>query len=392
MTVYQVNNPDNNRHESAWLQRLPQSLGRIILLTSMLAIAGCGLPRSGPSKNEIMAGSVAKGGDTHIVHVTNQIARASNFQPRWGFTQSFLNAGSIGADQIRPGDVLGLMIWENVDSGLMAQMGQSATDLQQVQVDGDGFIFVPYAGRIRAAGNTPDALRRIITEQLADQTPDPQVMVSRVAGDGATVSVMGTVGGQGVYPIERPTRTLSSMLARAGGVAVDPEVAVITVKRGSETGKVWLRDLYANSRNDIALRPGDVILVEEDTRSFTALGAVGGQTLVPLGSEMVNAIEAIALVGGLSTSTADPTGVFVIRDENESVARRFLGSNIHGSQRIAYVLDLTKPSGLFIARDFMIRDGDTVYVTEAPYVRWQKILGAITGSAANAAQLERLAN
>lgn len=56
------------------------------------------------------------------------------------------------------------------------------------------------------------------------------------------------------------------------------------------------------------------------------------------------------------------------------------------------MLDLTKPSGLFIARDFMIRDGDTVYVTEAPYVRWQKILGAITGSAANAAQLERLAN
>ena len=30
----------------------------------------------------------------------------------------------------------------------------------------------------------------------------------------------------------------------------------------------------------------------------------------------------------------------------------------------------------------LIRDGDTVYVTEAPFVQWNKTLGAITGSAA----------
>lgn len=367
-------------------------LGRLAILAAVLALAACGLPRSGPSKSEIMAGSVENGGDTHIVAVTTAIARAASYQPSWGFSQSFLNAGSIGADVIRPGDVLGLSIWENVDSGLLARGPVGATQLTQVQVDGDGFIFVPYAGRVRAAGNSPDALRRIITEKLADQTPDPQVMVTRLAGDGATVSIMGKVGGQGVYPIERPTRTLSAMLAKAGGVAVDADVAVITVKRGGQSGKIWLRDLYRNSRNDIALRPGDVILVEEDTRNFTALGALGGQTLVPLGSETINAIEAIALVGGLSTNTADPTGVFVLRDEPESVASKVLGRQVYGSQRIAYVLDLTQPSGLFIAREFLIRDGDSVYVTEAPFVRWQKTLSAITGTAGSAAQIERLAN
>ncbi len=366
-------------------------LGRLAILASVLVLAACGLPRSGPSKSEIMAGAVEKGGDTHIVTVTTAVARAASYQPSWGFSQSFLSAGSIGADTIRPGDVLGLSIWENVDSGLMTR-DQAATQLTQVQVDGDGFIFVPYAGRVRAAGNSPDALRRIITERLADQTPDPQVMVTRLAGDGATVSLMGKVGGQGVYPIERPTRTLSAMLAKAGGVVVDADVAVVTVKRGGQSGKIWLRDLYSNSRNDIALRPGDVILVEEDTRNFTALGALGGQTLVPLGSESVNAIEAIALVGGLSTNTADPTGVFVLRDEPENVASRVLGRQVYGSQRIAYVLDLTQPSGLFIAREFLIRDGDSVYVTEAPFVRWQKTLGAITGTASSAAQIDRLAN
>lgn len=367
-------------------------LGRLAILASVLVLAACGLPRSGPSKSEIMAGAVEKGGDSHVISVTTAVARAASFQPSWGFSQSFLTAGSIGADEIRPGDVLGLSIWENVDSGLLARSPVGATRLDQVQVDGEGFIFVPYAGRVRAAGNTPDGLRRIITQKLADQTPDPQVMVTRLAGDGATVSIMGKVSGQGVYPIERPTRTLSAMLAKAGGVAVDPEVAVVTVKRGGQSGKIWLRDLYSNSRNDIALRPGDVILVEEDTRNFTALGALGGQTLVPLGSETINAIEAIALVGGLSTNTADPTGVFILRDEPENVASRVLGRQVYGSQRMAYVLDLTQPSGLFTAREFLIRDGDTVYVTEAPFVQWQKTLGAITGSAASAAQVERLAN
>ena len=49
------------------------------------------------------------------------------------------------------------------------------------------------------------------------------------------------------------------------------------------------------------------------------------------------------------------------------------------------MLDLTEPNGMFQARDFAIRDGDTVYVTEAPFVQWQKTLSALTGSVGAAA-------
>ena len=364
----------------------------IAALIAVTALGACGLPRSGPSKKEILSGAVENGGDSHVIFVNNHVNRTANFTPAYGFSSEFLNAGAVGADEIRPGDTLGLMIWENVDDGLLVGLGQSSTQLQQLQVDSQGYIFVPYAGRVRAAGNSPDQLREAITQRLSSQTPDPQVSVTRVAGDGATVSVMGKVFGQGVYPIERPTRTLSAMLAKSGGVNVEPEVAVITVKRGRETGKVWLSDLYLNPAYDIALRPGDVILVEEDQRSFTALGALGGQTKVPLGNEQINAIEAIAMVGGLSTVTADPTGVFVLRDEPAQVASAVLGQPVSGTQRMVYVLDLTRPNGLFLARDFLIRDSDTVYVTEAPYVQWQKLLGAITGGANSIRTLENIGN
>ena len=361
----------------------------VALLGAALLVSACGLPRSGPTKGEILSGSVQKGGSSHVVDVDDRVNRAANYSPAYGFGSDFRNAGQVGADVVRPGDVLGLSIWENVDDGLLASLGQSSTQLTELQVDSQGYIFVPYAGRIMAAGNTPDALRRIITEKLETQTPDPQVMVTRVAGDGATVSVMGKVNAQGVYPIERPTRTLSAMLSKSGGVTIEPEVAVVTVKRGGSSGKVWLRDLYSNNRNDIALRPGDVILVEEDQRSFTALGALGGQTKVPLGNEQINAIEAVAMVGGLSTLLADPKGVFIMRSEPQAVARAVLGRNdIYGDQRIVYVLNLTKPDGMFIARDFVIRDGDTVYVTEAPFVQWQKIMNSILGTATDVGSAE----
>ncbi len=353
---------------------------RLTMMAAMTLLAACALPRSGPSKSEIYAGAVERGGNANIIYVNDHVNRATNFAPTYGFSAAFRNAGQVGADEIRPGDVLGLSVWENVDDGLLTSLGASSTSLQEIQVDSGGYIFVPYAGRIRAAGNSPEQLRQIITDRLSAQTPDPQVTVTRVAGNGATVSVMGKVMAQGVYPIERPTRTLSAMLAGAGGVSIEPEVAVVTVKRGNTQGKVWLTDLYSSRSNDIALRPGDIILVEEDQRSFTALGALGGQTRVPLGNELISAVEALAMVGGLNTTLADPTGVFILRDEPESVASKVLGKPVYGTQRMAYVLDLTRPNGLFLARDFLIRDGDMIYVTEAPFVQWNKRLQAITGS------------
>ncbi|MBN9889458.1 polysaccharide biosynthesis/export family protein [Salipiger abyssi] len=353
----------------------------VALLAAVSILASCGLPRSGPNKREIFAGSVMREGDAFVISVNDRVTRATAVVPALGFSESFRNASVLGSDTIRPGDTLGLTVWENVDDGLLVAETANATVLEEVQVDGSGYIFVPYAGRIRAAGNSPEAVRRIITDRLSEQTPDPQVEVRRLAGDGSTVSLVGAVGGQGVYAIERPTRTLSSMLARAGGISISPEIAQISVIRGQQTEKIWFQDLYDNPSFDIALRGGDKILVEEDTRSFTSLGATGAQARVPFESQTLSAVEAIAQVGGLLPTAADPTGVFVFRNEPAEIANQVLGrSDLVGAQRLVYVLDLTQPNGMFMARDFVIRDQDTLYVTEAPYAQWSKTISSLTGS------------
>lgn len=365
----------------------------IAAVAALAVLSSCGLPHVGPNKRQIFKGSVQQEGDAFVVSVNDRVTRATAVVPALGFSDSFKNAAQVGSDTIQPGDVLGITVYENVDDPLLGVEGAPATALEEVQVDGSGFIFIPYAGRIKAAGNSPDAIRRIITNKLGEQTPDPQVEVRRAAGDGSTVSLVGSVGSPGIFPIERPTRTLATMLANAGGVSIEPEIAQVTIIRGDKRGKIWFKDLYDNPQLDIALRAGDKVLVEEDSRSFTALGATGGQAQVPFESQTLSALEGIAQVGGLNAATADPTGVFIFRNEPAEIAGQVLGRNdLDGVQRMIYVLDLTKPNGMFMARDFVIRDRDTLYVTEAPFTQWNRVISAITGTAGSASSLTSLAS
>ena len=372
---------------------LKQRSARLAGFAAAFAVlSACALPRSGPTKDEILSGSVQREGDAYVVVVNDRVARETSAIPVFGFDREFLSAGVVGSDTIRPGDTLGLTVYENVQDGLIAPAGTGSATLDQVQVDGEGFIFVPYAGRIRATGNTPDQIRALITERLEVQTPDPQVLVRRVAGDGSTVSLIGGVSAQGVYPIERPTRRLSAMLAQAGGVSIPPEIAEITVTRGGRSGRVWLQDLYSNPELDIALRGGDRVLVEQDQRAFTALGATGAQSRVQFETQTITAIEAIAQVGGLNANLADPTGVFIFRDERPEIANAVLGrSDFTTPQRMIYVLNLTDPNGLFVARDFAIKDDDTVFVTEAPFAQFTKVLTSVASPITTAGSISQLA-
>ena len=71
----------------------------------------------------------------------------------------------------------------------------------------------------------------------------------------------------------------------------------------------------------------------------------------------------------------------MFRNEAAKTANHVLvRSDLTGEVKIVYILDLTKPTGIFIARDFTISDQDTVYVTEAAFTQWNKPIAAVTGS------------
>ncbi len=358
----------------------PHALRLVILPVACLFLMSCGLPSSGPSVKDIQDSSVENGGDLHIVDVTAKVMRASARQQSSGFNRAFRSAGTVSVDRIHPGDTLTITIWENVENGLFATLGSKVTTLPAMQVDQLGNIFIPYAGTVKASGRTPDDLRLKVTDLLDGQTPDPQVEVRREAGNGATVSILGGVGGQGVYPIDASSRRLTGMLASAGGITLDPSVVKITVRRGANVGDIWFQDLLDNPANDIPLRAGDKIILEKDERYFISMGTTG-QRRISFETHNPTVLEALAAVGGLRATSSNAKGIFVFRDEPASIANRVLGrTDLVGPQQFAYLVDLTSQSSLLVSGKFPIRDEDTVYVTEAPYVKWRTLLFTVIGA------------
>lgn len=349
----------------------------ILLCLVLTAVSACGVPRSGPDYREVTAPAPVDM-PYDVVRVTAAVAAATRLDERSVFPASFTSAAPENTGTLAAGDVVTVTVWENIEQGLLNPQGIGATALPPSRVDAGGSIFVPYVGAVRAAGRSPAQLRETIRARLAEQTLNPQVDVFPAEARGRVVSVQGQVRAPGLYAIEPPTRRLLPMLARAGGVAEDPEVVRLRLRRSGTSADIWVQDLYDDPRNDVALRAGDALIAERDRRIFTALGAVGRQATVPFPSREVSAARAMGTVGGLLDASADPTGVFVFRQELPEIATRVVpGASGAGTGRIIYLIDLTRPGGMFLAREFLMRDGDTLYVTSAPFTAWMKVLQSL---------------
>ena len=77
------------------------------LLAAVATVSACGLPRSGPNKQEIFSGSVLREGDAFVLAVDDRVNRIAGVTPALGFSPEFLNSSVMGSDTIRAGDVLG---------------------------------------------------------------------------------------------------------------------------------------------------------------------------------------------------------------------------------------------------------------------------------------------
>lgn len=367
-------------NEGTGTMQISTARGRFFsCLAMLLLLAGCTLPRSGPYYSELVGEEPPPGYDFEVMNVTPEVTRITRLDDGKGFDVSYLRAGPVATQTLAPGDVLAVTVWENIDQGLLSPAGIGTTPLPQTKVDSNGKVFVPYVGVIPAAGRTIGQLRQVIRDSLSDKTLNPQVDVFPVETASRRVAIQGAVNAPGIYPIEKRTRHLLPMLAKAGGTSLDPAVVRVKVRRGGVQGVISLEELYDNPGTNIALRPGDNVILERDRRIFTALGAVSAPATVQFPTHDVSLARALGIVGGLSDQTADPTGVFIFRMEPVEIARRlFPEKQVTEPQRVAYIVDLTKPEGIFLARDFKLRDDDTIYVTVAPYVRWLKIMRGIS--------------
>ena len=339
------------------------------------ALVGCALSQAGPTGaavNQFLSNSHS---GALYVPITEQVAESVSAE-RGSDIPPWVHAGrAVTQDLILPGDRLTVTIYENVEDGLLSNNGQPAT-VSELQVESSGMVTLPYAGRIRAAGNTTEAVRNIIFRTLSEQTPNPEVLIRRELGAAASVSILGS-GGGGTFPFDSSTSTLMRALSVAGALVENAATTSIILIRGERRAAIPMARLLEGTIDDVNLRPRDVVLLEESHPQFVALGYLGSQALVDIPSHDFSLIEAIAQIGGLDTTTSNPSGVFVFRREDREAVQRLGQEASEPEVSIAYGLDMRDPESLLAASIFLIENDDVIYVTQAPFARLTTILNSI---------------
>lgn len=360
---------------------MSQIFKSLLCLTLSLGMAACAnLPRGAALQSEVLKASDAETADFAVYPVTKTFLSTIADWPTTGERNFGWIGKSNGAKTqiIQPGDTLDVLIWDSGENSLLTSPEQRVANLNGMRVSEGGSIFVPYVGKVKVSGQSPDGARQIVQRQLEAIVPSAQVQLRMIEGRTNSVDVVGGVGRPG--PVQMPDQnfTVLSAISAAGGVAGNMENPHVKLVRGSKIYATSVSRLFENPSLDTRLHGGDKLIVEKDRRYFLSLGAAGSEAQHVFNRDKVSALDALSIIGGVQDTRANPKGILVLREYPASAIKPDLRGP--GKTRVVYTLDLTTSDGLFSAKNFYINSGDLVYATESPVNNTRTILGLV-GSA-----------
>jgi polysaccharide export outer membrane protein len=339
-----------------------------------LSLAGCSLPRNAPQRREVLAVPDGQVPDFALREVRRDTLAEVKSWPavgRGGPLGWPSPSGGNRAPVLAPGDRIDLRIWDAEETSLITSPGQQVRDMPGLVVSPGGTIFLPYVDQVRVAGLTTEGARRKVQESLTTIIPSAQVQLTHVSGRRNSMDMVSGVSKPGAYPIDETAISVLAMISLAGGVSgglKNPQVRLI---RGSRVYRASLAWISEDPRRDIVLQGNDRIIVEEDSRSFIALGATGKQEVIGFGVDHLSALRAMSMMGGVNDARADLKGILVLRQYPKG---RYGGPKQPPNERVVFAFDLTSADGLFSANEFQIMPGDVVLATQSPVTSVERVL------------------
>jgi polysaccharide export outer membrane protein len=365
-------------------------LASCAVLLTLAVLVGCAqFPTSGPSTVAIQQAAAAPGtAVVQIVELDDRIARELREQRRPKLFSDTLGETRPQATTIGRGDALEVSIWEAppatlfgggpVDPRLPSSV--RATVMPEQVVGDDGFISVPFAGRIVARGQTLQALEAEIVRRLRGKANQPEVVVRLLRNVSSTVTVVGEVTNSLRMPLTPGGERLLDALAAAGGVRQPVNKTTVQVTRDKDFHAMPLDMVIRDPRQNVPLQPGDVVTAMFQPLSFTALGATGRNEEINFETQGITLAQALARVGGLIDTRSSPQGVFVFRFEPQQALawpQQPVATTADGLVPVVYRIDLRNPNSFFVMQSFPISNKDVLYVSNAPAAELQKFLNVI---------------
>lgn len=373
----------------------PLRLG-LLVSTIVLPLTGCGggvfFGADGPSTGQITRAGREHGYGALLLDVTNETASRSSDALRPASFADSLGEGQPFGTLIGAGDTLEITIYEAPPAvlfgataldanSLSAGSPQRASTLPPLQVANGGTIDIPFAGNIRAAGRTPQQLARDIAARLIGKAHSPQVLVNIGENATSTVTVVGEVNKSTRMPLTPKGERLLDALAASGGTREAVDKVSVQISRGSSVIGMPLEAVIRDPRQNIYLRPGDIITAYYQSQSFTVLGAAGKNEEIKFEAQGITLAQALGRIGGIRDDRANPHGVFIFRLENPAAVDPAAAQSIQhapdGKIPVIYRIDLRDPVTFFAAQHFAMRDHDVVFVTSAPAADLQKFVNII---------------
>lgn len=342
---------------------------------AMAMLSACTTPRGAALQSEILHEANSDQPTFAVEEVTRANVATFAKWPATGWHGHFhwLKAAR-GPDTstIQAGDRVNLTIWDNQANSLLTPAGQKNIQMLSMRVSATGSIFVPYVEEVTVRGLSEDQARAHIQRELEPIAPSAQVQLELVPGQGNSVDLVSGVAQPGTYPLPSKNYSILSLLAQGGGISDEMRNPIVRLIRGSKTYETPAAELFSKASRNVRLRGGDKVLVSEDERYFTALGATGTEQIVYFDKESISALEALSMLGGLADNRANPQGVLILREYTpEHYGKPGPGPS---HSQVIFTLDLTSADGLFAARNFMVHPQDTVLATESPLRTAQTIL------------------
>lgn len=354
-----------------------------IYLALLAGLAGCAtLPSSGPTGGQIRKSAAApKDGSAPIELV--QIRDAADLPPPVASaTPATLLPVSAPSptDMVGPGDILDINIYEAgvtlfasgaaaSAAGQLAPPGVQVQKLPPTRVDDLGDISIPYAGTLHVAGLTTGEVEATIRNSLRRLSQNPQVIVTMSQAITNSIIVGGEVARPGRLVLQTNRESLSDVIALAGGYRGSSKDLMVRIMRGDTTADVRVNDMVENPALDVRIRPGDRLMLVDDPRTYSILGASGRVEQVPFRRSTVSLAEAVATAGGANPNLGDPAAIFLFRYVRDAEGRE--------NPRV-YHLNMMQTGAYFLAQKFTMQDKDVLYFGNAAANQPSKLVQLIS--------------
>lgn len=380
------------------------SLICVLLATSLSSCSSypAWLPTSGPSTTQVTA--LADAPHIPVIDVSYTVARRILAAQRRSVFSDALPDKAAPGYVVGPGDVLEVSIWEAPPAVLFGttvldpRAGAATTRVStfpEQMVAVDGTINVPFAGAVPVAGKSPQQIQTQIAKALAGKANQPQVLVRVTHNVTSNVTVVGEVAQSMRMPLTAKGERLLDALAAAGGVRQPVGKMTIQISRGGQVWAMPLDTIIQDPKQNILLRPGDVMTALFQPNSFTALGALGKNEEINFEAQGITLAQAMGRIGGLQDARADATGMFIFRFEDPAALPddgKGLPRTPEGKVPVVYRADMKNPQTFLVAQNFPIRNKDVVYVANASAAELQKFMNILTTSIYSVTNLRTIAH